>query len=443
MQHEGQGKDGQASSTSGPDDAHEEQFRNLSASAAPSEYQSSLLKIIQSAINDPRKIRALVYELSRANLRKEIWQSTPKLSAAEAKESTTALEIAIARVEADWLHGGSSSLRLPRIETDLTHIMPDFSQRQLPDLRMSKAGDDRASPSGPEPVIHRRWSPPAGDVAVPVPAGQRNRFPWHTKIGQAAPGRVQSAPALVEIIPPHQREPDTVRLRPRVWLWFIMWPLVQLAGPLVFSLALYVVLSGRIDLQGAKTQQAIENAQQPPALSSGLPLPVTFGVYAVSNQSLKELEPLPIKPPDPRVALSAEITKASQTLLPDGKVVFIVFRRELVNSAPAKVSVRVVARIALGTTLSTGKPVVTKPDASWRIWGFSYEFNVSPMSENHEMVVIRPEADDLVLPAGRYALVLNGLGYDFTVNGPITDAAQCLESFEAASGPIFTECRPN
>jgi hypothetical protein len=448
MRHENQRKGGPPSSSGAAADSYSEQVRNVSASAAPSEYQSALLQIIQSVMNHPQKIRALVYELSRANLRKEIWQSTPKLTPAEIKESTTALEIAIARVEADWSHGGFSNLRLPRIETDLTRLMPDFSQPQLPDVPTSPGVYNRMGTSETPPVMHGRWSKPPLAVAVPVPLGPaQHRFAWRAKIDQTAPERVQTPPAKIEIIPPHQREPDTVRLRRRVWLWFIMWPLLLVAGPLVFSLALYVLLSGRIDLQGVQTQQAIKEAQQQPAAeqsapSSGLPLPTNYGIYVVSNQSLTEIELLPIKPPDPRVALSAEITKPSQTVLPDGKVVFIAFRRDLVNNAPAKVSVRAIARIARETTLSNGKPMITQLEASWRMRGISYGFKVSPMSENREMVAMRPEVDDLVLPAGRYALVFNGLGYDFTVDGPITAAAQCLESFEAANGPIFTECRP-
>jgi hypothetical protein len=445
MRHENQRKGGPPSSSGAAADSYSEQVRNVSASAAPSEYQSALLQIIQSVMNHPQKIRALVYELSRANLRKEIWQSTPKLTPAEIKESTTALEIAIARVEADCSHGGFSNLRLPRIETDLTRPMPDFSQPQLPDLPTSPGVCNRTGTSATPPVMHGRWSNPPVAVAVPLgPA--RHRFALRVKIGQSAPERVQT-PAKVEILPPHRREPDTVRLRRRVWLWFMMWPLLLVAGPLVFSLALYVLLSGRIDLQGVQTQQAIKEAQQQPAAeqsapSTRIPLPTTYGIYVVSNQSLTEIEPLPIRPPDPRVALSAEITKPSQTVLPDGKVVFIAFRRDLVNNAPAKVSVRAIARIGRETTLSNGMPVITKLDTSWRMRGISYGFNVSPMSENREMVAMRPEVDDLVLPAGRYALVFNGLGYDFTVDGPITAAAQCLESFEAANGPIFTECRP-
>ena len=36
---------------------------------------------------------------------------------------------------------------------------------------------------------------------------------------------------------------------------------------------------------------------------------------------------------------------------------------------------------------------------------------------------------------------LGNLGYDFTVAGPMTSLSHCLERFESANGPMFTECR--
>ena len=41
----------------------------------------------------------------------------------------------------------------------------------------------------------------------------------------------------------------------------------------------------------------------------------------------------------------------------------------------------------------------------------------------------------------RYALALKGVGYDFTVDGPVTDIASCLERTDALGAPIYTECR--
>ena len=59
---------------------------------------------------------------------------------------------------------------------------------------------------------------------------------------------------------------------------------------------------------------------------------------------------------------------------------------------------------------------------------------VAPVADNPEMIVIRPD-DNLALPAGRYALILKGVAYDFTVDGPLTDPAHCLERTEALNTP--------
>ena len=55
------------------------------------------------------------------------------------------------------------------------------------------------------------------------------------------------------------------------------------------------------------------------------------------------------------------------------------------------------------------------------------------------MIVIKPDPD-FVLTPGRYALVLNGLGYDFTVAGPITAPEHCLEQVDTLNGAMLSEC---
>jgi hypothetical protein len=77
----------------------------------------------------------------------------------------------------------------------------------------------------------------------------------------------------------------------------------------------------------------------------------------------------------------------------------------------------------------------------WAIRSISYPFTVAPIPENSEMLVFRPEPSDFVFPAGRYALVLNGQAYDFTVAGAVTEAAQCLERVEATNGTFYSECK--
>jgi hypothetical protein len=85
---------------------------------------------------------------------------------------------------------------------------------------------------------------------------------------------------------------------------------------------------------------------------------------------------------------------------------------------------------------------VAKVDQSWVVRSNSYQMMVSPVADNHEMILIRLTHADFVFPAGRYALVLNkGAAYDFTLDGPSSDSAHCLERTDALNNPIYTECR--
>ena len=93
-------------------------------------------------------------------------------------------------------------------------------------------------------------------------------------------------------------------------------------------------------------------------------------------------------------------------------------------------------------TFSPGASVNTaQVDDEWTIRNASYELRVAPVSENPDMLMFRPEDPEFVFPAGRYALVLKGQAFDFTVAGPITDPTQCLERTEAANGTFYSECR--
>ncbi len=79
---------------------------------------------------------------------------------------------------------------------------------------------------------------------------------------------------------------------------------------------------------------------------------------------------------------------------------------------------------------------------AWTTRNISYDFTVAPYGENRDIILVRSEKPDFVLPAGRYVVVLKGLGYDFMVAGPINDPAQCLEWLAAANGTFYyCECR--
>src|SRR5262249_142235 len=94
---------------------------------------------------------------------------------------------------------------------------------------------------------------------------------------------------------------------------------------------------------------------------SPFPLPTVYGVYAVSGGQLHELEALAGRVPDQRVFMSTPIRTLSRTVLPDGQIVFIVYRRDVASSAPERVTVRVIAKIMRAMTFNT---------AGWtELWG--------------------------------------------------------------------------
>jgi hypothetical protein len=68
-------------------------------------------------------------------------------------------------------------------------------------------------------------------------------------------------------------------------------------------------------------------------------------------------------------------------------------------------------------------------------------YRTAPRKDNPEMYEVRSENPDAPLPPGRYALVLKGLAYDFSVAGPVTDPRQCLERLVATNGRFYSECK--
>ena len=167
------------------------------------------------------------------------------------------------------------------------------------------------------------------------------------------------------------------------------------------------------------------------------PLPELYGVYAINRGKLFELETLPGQVPDPRIAMSAAISRPSRTTVSDGHIAFVVFRRDVAENISERVSIRVVAKIKRAMP----DPNTVAGDA-WTICNVALDFRVAPIDQNKDMVLLRPESPDFTLPAGRYALVIKGQAYDFTVDGPITDPGQCLERVEGANGSFFHECQP-
>jgi hypothetical protein len=200
-------------------------------------------------------------------------------------------------------------------------------------------------------------------------------------------------------------------------------------------------------LKGEGPKKTLDKAPQTTATVSAAPppksplTPTAFGVYAISAGRLHELELLPGRAPDARVAISAAILTPSRTTLPDGNLKFVVFRRDSATSAADRADVRVVARIARETSFDQGgKPVASKADDSWVIRNISIPYRVAPKKDEPDMYEVLSENPEAALAPGRYALVLKGQAYDFSVAGAITDPKQCLERLAASNGQFYSEC---
>jgi hypothetical protein len=244
-------------------------------------------------------------------------------------------------------------------------------------------------------------------------------------------------------------------------------PLLRLAMLAIFTVTVSVVMDRQFGLFGNHASESVAPVIQkiesvgskliaqapgqastrttPPSTSLEFPLPNVYGIYAVSGGRLHELEPLVGRVPDQRVFMSTPIRTPSRTVLPDGRTEFIIYRRDIASNAPDRITVRVIAKVLRAMTFNTaGQASVTNLEDSWTIRNVSYDFRVAPSGDNSEMLAIRPVNADFVFPAGRYALVIKGQAYDFTVAGPITEAVQCLESVTAANGTFYSECgRPD
>ena len=100
---------------------------------------------------------------------------------------------------------------------------------------------------------------------------------------------------------------------------------------------------------------------------------------------------LPMRVPDPRVAISTAMSTPSETHLSSGKLEFVVFRRDLANNAPDHATLRIVAQVVRALTFVAGSAKTTKVDGSWIIRSNSYQMRVAPVANYPDMIRIMPD----------------------------------------------------
>jgi hypothetical protein len=382
------------------------------------EYYSVLARTISAVAEDHAQLRSIVYSLARMELRKEL-RRRYKI---EFQEQTSALENAITKIESDFIGiGDAATARLP--SKDSVSDAENSAGSEITIWRGSRdeadAGHDAFEVLSPivYPDHQCNWPQPRVTAEFPRATQSLGKVWWRLQIVLAAIGGLA------------------------IYLWGEM-------PREVGSLSRYVPFHLTAGYSAGPNEQQVAAVPAPNSsvraqtTIDGVPLPTSYGIYAVSGGKLIDVGLLPIKVPDPRVAISAMISSPSETVLPDGHVQFIVFRRDLLNDAPDRVVVRVVAQVIRALTFApNGKAALVNIDGTWAVRGNSYDMKVAPVDGRPEMITIRPAEPSFAFPAGRYALVLKRAAYDFTVEGPVTDLAHCLERTDAVGAPIYSECR--
>jgi hypothetical protein len=368
-----------------------------------------LARMLENLKSDPSELRNAAYELARIKLQKECWLRNPPLTVLEMRRALLALEVAIERVEAGQSRADALLLQPSNRLIESQEILP------------------------PEPMTRPHDPPKAADHAILAePGSSRLKSTWLRGRAMSMLKAVATATLAVALFVILDRQFAFVRSPGET-----VAPVTQKTGELGSDPG-----SGAFSPVTRPQAPGVALPSVSPSRSSGLALPTVYGVYASNNGQLHELDVLPGRVPDQRVLISAAITKPGHTIFPDGKIVFVVFRRDLATNPPDRVAVRVIAKIAREMKVGqTGQMITTALDDVWVIRNKSYEFRVAPLSENPDMLVIQPENSDFVFPAGRHGLVLKGQAYDFSVAGPVMDPAYCLERLEGANGIFYSECR--
>jgi hypothetical protein len=367
--------------------------------SAEVEFALVLSRMIDSVKSDPEHLRATVYELARHKLKEQFGSDKNT----DMRQLSKSLEVAIQGVETfvskndrmdAWL--GKPALAPPTPDT------------------LAVASALQGGGSFPaEPVIEA-VSRPTYYSAIPLRA---SRFTGHWRFALV----IALAFAVVFAVKQRLIEVDTLRKG-----------VGQLVGPPSAAPPKPAQVASFHDRAGA--------VFEPPAAD---PLtPTTYGIYAVSGDKLFELDLLPGRAPDIRVAISAAIVRPSRTTLPDGHVKFIVYRRDSATYAADRAEIRVIAKVGQEMNFDkSGKPVMSKIDDTWVMRNISTPLRTAPKRDNPDMYEVLSENAETALAPGRYGLVLKGQAYDFSVAGQITDPKQCLERMAATNGQFYSECQ--
>jgi hypothetical protein len=383
-----------------------DQERQVSPHVQEIEYALILHRMINAVRDDPEQMRATIYEFARARLKID----TSEIAENERERLSGALETAIVGVE-----------QFTRRRED--RLLPLDPQLQITPVVSS--GTSIATVQTSRLVtLPRTAMPVQEDILIPT----RN---YH---------RAETVP-----LP----ESKTRRLSPSLARFCAGLVAFGIVGGLIYSKDQISLLATQWGASHTtKPLVAVAPDSAPPAVAKpvapkepSFQLPRDYGVYALVNDALNELHPIPERVPDRRIAVSTPVDQPSRTVLSNGNTRFVVFRRDFIGNSPDRIEVRVVARVARVISFDAkGRPNISPVSDAWNIRNVSYEFRVRPLAGNPEMLLVQSDKPDFALPAGRYVLVLKDQGYDFSITGNVDEPAQCLERTDAANGSFYSEC---
>ena len=379
--------------------------QDIAAAHPEVEFALVLARTIESAKTDPEQLRGAIYELARQKLQ-QLSHDDPS----EKARLMQALEVAIAGVEDQHMkNSGADKFPLP---TPVPLL--GGSRTGLIPAPMASTGAAQA----PYSRSRYAWNVDGGSK----PATKRSGSRWASSTALRYVAMLALFAVIAGVVVEQRRGVDLASFRAAVaWLWTR--PKTEL--PKVAE---------------ALPEKPKAETDAPP--KSNMLLPTAYGVYAESSGKLYELTMLQGRAPDPRVAISPAITTPSATILPDGHVKFIVFRATPDNGASSLIEVRLIARVKRATSFdATGKPVVAAADETWVIRNISTPYRAAPIRDEPLMYEVQPREPDNALSPGRYALVVKGQAFDFTVDGTVTDKQHCLERLAAANGTFYSECQ--
>ena len=176
-----------------------------------------------------------------------------------------------------------------------------------------------------------------------------------------------------------------------------------------------------------------------PAIAAD-PKPQFFGVYAVNGGRLTEL-----LPPEGRQQYEpgdVTITDPAKAHFSDGKISFLVYRRDVTTSAPEFVNVLIEARVARTVAVDFNKRItkVTPVSGVWKLRIYGYKLRVKPRA-NRDTIIIQSATPDFSFASGRYALQFNNADYEFVVGSETTaDRQHCVDQIVMGGNISYHEC---